>query len=275
MSFICLNSDCEIIDLSNRWFKQRSFLYGDGHFTTALVSNGEIELLSRHLARLEQASLQLRFNKIHWQKLQQFVMTLATTIDNGILKIQIDRGEGIRGYGNTVDISPTIFVWLTATNEFQNVLPKVVPRLEVVETRLSHNELLAGLKHTNRIEQAIIAAELESKNLADGLVLDVDGRLIETNKANVFWCEQGQWFTPNLECCGVNGTLRQEILSQVDNVIVTHKSGLKVIEAADALFLCNALIHMQPVAQIVNKQLNFDKQLDVDLAMQFISKITL
>lgn len=266
MSFYCFNDKLETVELAESWFRQRSFLYGDGHFTTALVEQGKIVSVAHHVRRLIDANKRLRFNDVDVDGLVAKLTNLVKLMDLGILKIQIDRGMAVRGYGNTLRAKPTIFVWLTP---LQTPMPQAPVTLTIVQQALGLNPLLAGLKHTNRLEQALIANELEQLGYDDGLVSDINGMLVETNKANVFWCERGQWFTPDLTNSGVNGTMRQQVLAQLKDVKIVSKPTAAVIAEAEAMVVTNALIKLVPVAHIN------DNSLDVQLAQQFIEKFSL
>ncbi|MDC2891416.1 aminodeoxychorismate lyase [Psychrosphaera algicola] len=264
----CFNSDGYKVDLSDDWFKQRSFLYGDGHFTTASVVNGSVTMLDQHIERLQQANQRLKFNALNWTQLIHNISELVQNTPCGVLKIQIDRGSAVRGYGNTTETKPTVFVWLTPMADF-SAFQQPVDNLDLVETPLSHNRMLAGLKHINRLEQVMIAVELERTQCLDGLVVDIDGNLIETNKANVFWCEDGKWFTPDLELCGVAGTVRENLLAQRQGIKITKRLGQDVLANADALVLSNALIKLQPVLHLAGRRL------DLEIAQAFIKKFTI
>lgn len=268
MSFICFNSDGDKVDLTDDWFKQRAFLYGDGHFTTACIANGSITMFEQHIQRLQLANQQLKFNAVNWSQLTHNIKTLVQDTKCGVLKIQIDRGTAVRGYGNTIETKPSVFVWVTPMTDM-SVFQQPVDNLNLVKTPLSHNKMLAGLKHINRLEQVMIAVELERDQRLDGLVVDVDGNLIETNKANVFWYEDGKWFTPDLELCGVAGTVRQEVLAQQSDIKITRRLGKDVLAKAEALVLSNALIKLQPVLNLDGRRLN------LDIAQAFIKKFTI
>lgn len=266
MSFYSFNHQIELIDHSQSWQQQRSFLYGDGHFTTAKIQCGKIALWPRHQARLQETHKKLRLNPIDWPKLFIKLEELSLKIDLGVLKIQIDRGQAVRGYGNTINAKPNVFVWVIEQNSPISNFPV---ELEIADTTLGHNPLLAGLKHTNRLEQALIANELEHRGLVDAIVCDYKHNIIETNKANVFWCEDGQWFTPAIRYCGVNGTMRQEVLAQLADVRVVERGVKEVALRAQAMFIANALMGLTPVQALAGRKLN------VAMANQCIQKVIL
>ena len=260
MSFYCFNHDLVAVDLDASWHKQRAFLYGDGHFTTARVEQGRVAYLKAHIARLRHANSVLKINDINWFRLERTLERLALELENGILKVQVSRGEGIRGYGQTLLASPFVFIWLNQAPKWEDIPVD----LTLVSTALSHNALLAGLKHTNRLEQILIAQELELLECSDGLVSDIEGVLVETSKANVFWSDGERWFTPDLSLCGINGVMRQQILHKNNAIKMVRARTEDVLQEVKAMVISNSVIGLQKVQSVRSMQL------DLSLAQQFI-----
>ena len=240
----------EQLDLS----QQRSFLYGDGHFTTAKVKNGHVEHLSLHLERLERAHKQLKFNPVLWNKLKNTIVDTASAYSLAVLKVQISRGQSVRGYGQALRASPAIFISISPlTEDTSNQLPAI--DLNSVETALAQQPLLAGIKHCNRLEQVLIAHELDSKGEEDGLVSDTQGHLIETNKANIFWLQNDTWYTPSLNLSGVAGVQREFLLQKLA-AQETLQCIDKIKENIRAAFICNSLMGIRAVAHFAGKTLD-------------------
>jgi 4-amino-4-deoxychorismate lyase len=238
--------------------QQRAFLYGDAHFTTAKIKQGKVEHLNLHIERLQQAHKRLKFNPVLWKKLTSTMEDIALNHELGVIKVQISRGQSIRGYGQTLRTHPAIFISTSALpSDFESNSDTAIT-LTPANTRLAHQPLLAQIKHCNRLEQVLVAQEMESQGLDDALVCDIDGNIIETNKANIFWYAKGQWFTPSLEKCGVAGVMRTYLLSlkTLDNIEEVTVSFDEFIEQAEAAVICNSLIGIQPVAKLKDKELN-------------------
>lgn len=241
----------EQLDIS----KQRSFMYGDGHFTTAKVVAGEIALLDLHLARLKKAHKQLKMNPLLWAKLENTMQDMAQPYELAVIKVQISRGQAVRGYGQTQRTSPAIFISINALNhDFEQSSGQCI-ELPLLTTQLAIQPLLAGIKHCNRLEQVLIAHEIETTGAEDGLVLDLTGALIETSKANIFCYQAGNWYTPDLSNSGVAGVMREHILACSD----TQEARLDFTSAianTDAAFICNSLIGIKPVSVLAGKSLD-------------------
>lgn len=285
MTFCCFNHQLEPVDLSETWFRQRAFQFGDGHFTTAKVEHGQIVWWDLHLARLQKANLRLRISDIEWQQLTYVCRTMCKPIDSGYIKIQISRGESSRGYQVSSEIQPTVIITanemplseLFDINESQSV--------GVTDTQLGLNPQLAGLKHLNRLEQVLIQCELQQKAQTEGLVTDINGHLIESSKGNVFWFANGDWFTPDLSKAGIDGVFRQwfiEVISQLNGlelsnrtVHICERTMTEIVRDCDAMFICNAITGPVPVKRIVTKVGNesIDKLLDTKRVFELFSQL--
>lgn len=234
--------------------QQRCFMYGDGHFTTAKVTSGVIEHIGLHIARLKTAHKQLKMNPLLWAKLETTMADIARPYELAVIKVQISRGQAIRGYGQTQKTSPAIFISINALNGDFILGTQTCIELPLLTTQLAKQPLLAGIKHCNRLEQILISNEIETKGYEDGLVLDLTGNLIETSKANIFCYQNGNWYTPDLSSSGVAGVMREYILSRSEAQETTLDFAT-VIASTEAAFVCNSLIGIKPVSTMAGKTL--------------------
>ena len=235
--------------------QQRCFMYGDGHFTTAKIKAGVIEHLALHIDRLKVAHKQLKMNPLLWNKLASTMQDMAMPHQLAVIKVQISRGQAVRGYGLTQRTSPAIFISVSSLpDDFEQSAQQSI-ELPLLTTQLAKQPLLAGIKHCNRLEQVLIANELETMGAEDGVVLDLSGDLIETSKANIFCYCQGKWLTPDLSNSGVAGVMREYILANTD-AQAAILSFAQIIADAESAFICNSLIGIKPVSTLVGKPMN-------------------
>ncbi len=250
----------------------RLMQFGDGHFTTMKVINGEIALLDLHIERLSEANQRLDFIELDWAELRVQLMSLAEHLSgakNSIFKLLISRGESQRGYGFGPETLPQGYLYVSDLPEAK---PNQAINLSLIETRLGLQPLLAGMKHTNRLEQVLAKAELARLQLTDGLVLDINDNIVETSIANVFFKMKGrqEWLTPCLKLAGVAGVQRKNVLQNLDKLNISysieaiHKDKLESIEAA---FISNALQGLVTVSRINTNSL------DIDVANNLVSQI--
>ncbi|MBO0496633.1 aminodeoxychorismate lyase [Pseudomonas sp. Marseille-Q1929] len=229
--------------------KDRGLAYGDGLFETIAVKAGQPVLLDRHLHRLDDGCRRLAFIADHGL-IRSEVLAYAAALGDGVLKLILTRGDSLRGYG----INPGAPV----RRILQGSPPATYPpahgtdgiRLFPCATRLAEQPLLAGLKHLNRLEQVIARAEWQDAEHAEGLMLDVSGRVIEGVFSNLFLVCNGLLLTADLNRCGVAGVMRAEILAQAQTLgvpVAVADISLEQLQQADEVFVCNSVYGIWPV----------------------------
>lgn len=67
----------------------RGAQYGDGCFTTARVSAGEIVWFDRHIVRMQQATARLLFPPVDWESLIAEMKQAALGRANGVVKVML------------------------------------------------------------------------------------------------------------------------------------------------------------------------------------------
>ncbi len=124
------------------------------------------------------------------------------------------------------------------------------------QTRLAVQPMLAGLKHLNRLEQVLARAEWSDAEVAEGLMCDVDGHLIEGVATNLFLVNNERIVTPDLRRCGVAGVMRQVLLEQLPGIelpMEVRDVAVEELDVADECFLTNAVVGVWPVARILDR----------------------
>lgn len=229
--------------------KDRGLAYGDGLFETIAVKAGQPVLLDRHLQRLDEGCRRLALT-VDQALIRHELLAYAAALGDGVLKLILTRGDSLRGYG----INPGA----PARRILQGSPPATYPeahgssgvRLFPCATRLSEQPLLAALKHLNRLEQVLARAEWQDADHAEGLMLDMSGRVIEGVFSNLFLVRDGQLLTADLSRCGVAGVMRAELLSRAEALgIVTTVADISLaqLQQADEVFVCNSVYGIWPV----------------------------
>ncbi len=193
-------------------FDDRGLAYGDGVFETVLLREGKPVLWSYHLARLRRGCQRLGIPVPCQEALYATWQGIAET-PLEVLKLIVTRGSGGRGYALPESPMPRLLSrrtpFVPATARWQKGVTVRLCRL-----RLGHQPALAGIKHLNRLENVLARGEWQSADIAEGLLADMHGELVEATSMNVFWQRQGRIYTPRLDKCGVAGTLRDALIEQ-------------------------------------------------------------
>lgn len=240
----------------------RGLQYGDGLFETIAVVDGKPCLWDRHLARLREGCALLSIPPPPEDQLAAEALGLTRGVDRAVLKLILTRGEGGRGYRPPDPPLPRRILRRTPWPAYPDAWRSTGVRVRYCRTRLGHQPLLAGLKHLNRLEQVLARAEWNDPDIAEGLMLDLDGRVVEGTQTNLFVLQDGQLLTPALDRCGVAGVVRGLVLE------AAWVLGFRVVEAAltperlaaaDALFLTSSLAGVWPVRELAGLPVDPDQ----------------
>jgi 4-amino-4-deoxychorismate lyase len=238
----------------------RGLHYGDGLFETMCVQRGRVRLLARHLARLRQGARRLAIplpglNELGLDDLQAALVSAAAKLGEGVLKLIVTRGCGGRGYALPQPTQPSLLLLpYPATCPPAMALEAAGIRVRLCDLRLARQPRLAGIKHLNRLEYVLARAEWQNETIAEGLLLDSEGELVEAVTSNIFLVRDGRLLTPILDQCGVAGVMRDEVMdcARVCGLeVVEARLGLPDLLAADEVFLSNSLHGIRPVMDLV------------------------
>jgi 4-amino-4-deoxychorismate lyase len=235
----------------------RGFAYGDGVFETCRVHCGKITFWALHLERLLTSAERLKIPIAEAQLLtyrDELLQLLSTAqLESAVLKITITRGVGGRGYGLPQQVAPTyclgVFPSLPLLSD--QYLQGVAVR--ICSQRLSQSPALAGMKHMNRLEHILARSEWGDE-FNEGLLLDVQGNVIEATVSNLFLVNDGCLITPDLTLAGVAGIMRRLIIErfapELGLNVVIRSVDIDVIGGAQELFLCNSVFGIWPVVHL-------------------------
>ncbi|WP_263141867.1 aminodeoxychorismate lyase [Pseudomonas sp. RIT-PI-AD] len=230
----------------------RGLAYGDGLFETIGVRAGRPRLLERHLSRLEDGARRLSI-PLDRALVGREIQAFAALHGEAVIKLILTRGEGPRGYAAPAPVHPRRVLLGHSPAAYPARHAEEGVSLFPCVTRLAEQPLLAGLKHLNRLEQVLARAEWSDSRLAEGLLRDVHGRVIEGVYSNLFLARNGVLATADLSRCGVAGVMRAELIEQAVRIGVPvevrdipHEDLLE----ADEVFLCNSQYGVWPVRAI-------------------------
>ncbi|WP_394151673.1 aminodeoxychorismate lyase [Vibrio maritimus] len=231
----------------------RSFQYGDGCFTTILTRYGKLQLWERHVTRMEKALMCLKIAPVDWHALRLEIESHVSDASEAGIKLHVSRGQGGRGYSTKVTKGPFVTVSSFDFPSNYHEIRENGLEVSISDVRLGHNPLLAGLKHNNRLEQILAKENVESSGHLDGIVLDFNGKVIETTMANVFWVNNNQVFTPDLSVAGVAGVMREVVIEELTLLGISVNVGhfdLEDLFAAEEVFVTNCILGVAPITKI-------------------------
>lgn len=235
----------------------RGLHYGDGVFETIAVYAGTLPLWPRHRDRLLRGCARLGIAGVDPELLYAEAAALAQGRERAVIKLIVTRGAGGRGYRPPAPAEappPTRVLLRYPWPDYPERWRDEGVAVRVCTTRLSNNPLLAGIKHLNRLEQVLARREWYDPAIAEGLMCDQAGQLVEATQSNVFVVREGRLLTPPLVDAGVEGVMRGLVIEQAPAwcglAVEESVLALADLARADEIFLSNAVAGIWPVCRV-------------------------
>jgi 4-amino-4-deoxychorismate lyase len=248
----------------------RGFAYGDGVFRTIKMQGGLPECWPQHYQKLVADCAAINIvcpsAELLMSDLSQLFLGDAENVDlHAVAKIIITRGEGNRGYTPPAITAPMRVVLKSPMPDYPQDRFTHGVTLTVCETRLAAQPLLAGVKTLNRLENVLARMEYSNPDIAEGIMLDAQGNVIECTAANIFARFSNTLITPSLTQCGIAGITRQRIIELANSLKL--KTSIETFDldkllAADEVIICSSLYGAWQVkaVQVKNMQENMIQQ---------------
>ena len=237
-------------------------LYGDGVFETILCDQGVPLLFDQHMSRLHKGCKQLMLAPQDLDTLRAEIIEVAGA-DDCVVKVMVTRGVRSRGYRfasadqtHTRIISRSPVPEIPGDNYEQGIM------LALSDYHLPGNEMLAGIKHLNRLDQVLACSNWQPE-CSEALMLDQRGYVIEGTMTNIFIETDGVLKTPRLNQCGIQGVMRDWLIDysqQASIECLQQDIELSEVENADALFMCNSVVGIWPVTRFLDNVYSISDQ---------------
>lgn len=221
------------------------FAHGVGLFETCALLGRSIVFFDEHWARLESSakSLELPFE---FQK---------TEVIHELDRFLRQAGD-LKGFGLKLTLfedEPGHSKLLWNLRPKRKLTEEVRTRLNVSLSRINECDELAGHKTLNYWSNRRGLDRAAKAGVLDSLCLNSKGRLAECWASNVFVVTGCSIHTPPLEDGGLPGIVREVLLrlAHQNAIAISETSiGLDDVLCADAVFVTNSLIGVQPITQI-------------------------
>ena len=191
--------------------EDRGFQFGDGAYEVFKFLGKRPILLLEHFRRLERSLRTLEI-PMPWHE-AAFVETMTgildrTEFDNGIVYIQITRGEAKRAHFWPDDIQPTVVAY-SRRFDFPDAARK--ERGIRVITTADHRWTFCNVKSLNLLGNAIAKKEAQ-RNGADEAILTAEGFVREGASSNFFGVKNGSVVTHPLDDHILPGVVRDRVI---------------------------------------------------------------
>ena len=233
----------------------RAFQYGDGCFTTIAFRNDRLEFFDAHIVRLKLACKTLYIEFDEWSILESCIVDSLKAASECVVKVIITRGVGGRGYNPVGAVNPSFIITHHTIPAHYIYWQTKGVKLTISPISLACQPLLAGIKHLNRLEQVLVKQALAQTGYDDAVVCDTQQNIIETSAGNLFWYKDDAWYTADLSESGVEGVMRNHVLSVMQEQGLecrVVKQDVSALFDAQQIFVCNSLMMLVPVVNLFN-----------------------
>jgi len=234
----------------------RGFQYGDGVFETLAAVDGRIREREAHLDRLALGARLLAIPEPDRQVLDGELGQLASGLGEGgraVLKVLYTRGPGGRGLAPPEVPMPTRVLMRLPWPEHPPEWAQRGVRTFTCRTRQMSGAALDGrIKSMNQLNHIAARLEWQDPEIAEGLLCDLAGRVIEGTVSNLFAVQSGVLLTPELAGAGLPGVTRRRILELANGLgVPAHETDLypEDLQDMDELFLTNSVIGVWPIRE--------------------------
>lgn len=235
----------------------RGLDFGDGVFETLLIKQGRPVFSELHMERLQRGIDVLALPGCVTAVLEQ-LNTAANFIGKAawpwaVIRLSVLRGSGLRGYAPPESAAPHILIYANRLHRDCSKMSSAA-KLITATIRLSAQPLLVGIKHLNRLDQILAAAQVQADGADECVVLDQSGHPTSVSAGNIFLVRGGELLTPKLIDCGIAGTRRRLVMEkwgpsiglQVRETVLTVQD----MEEAEEVFYSNSLQAVRPIARL-------------------------
>jgi aminodeoxychorismate lyase len=225
---VCLNGEFVPEEKAVVSVFDRSFQLGDGLFETMRVYRGKPFRWEDHIERLRRGASLLKI-KLPFGEKELHAHALRLIEENrmpeSLLRIQLSRGVGKRGYSPKGADRPTVVMSLHSAPDDEGKPPPEW-RAITATPRLPANEPLAEFKTCNKLPQILAKTEADAAGADEALLLNTSGEIVEGASSNLFWIQDSTICTPPLVSGVLAGVTRIVVLE------LCRKLGLPSREAA-------------------------------------------
>ncbi|HTO38082.1 MAG TPA: aminotransferase class IV [Brumimicrobium sp.] len=226
----------------------RGHLYGDGLFESIRIYNGKPINVDAHIARLLEGMSILKMRVPSFYTTEFFTEKITELAEKsevtagGRARLSIDRTSGGTYMPESNETNFFIEIYGLEHNDFK--LNEKGLELDIYMRMKKEKNIFSNFKTKNGLLYVMAAIEAKEKNLDDILLMNSDGKLIETTSSNIFMVSNGILYTPSLDEGCVGGTMRMRIINlALNNNIRIYESPITTqnLFLADELFITNAI----------------------------------
>jgi len=240
----------------------RAFAYGDAVTDVSKYSYQQLLFWEEHYLRLMAGMRVLRMNIPMSFSMEYIEEEILKTIRSNALESQPVRVRIsiFRKSGNTYTPTNNDIEYLIETQPLSSafyVLNEEPYEVELFKDFYIQPDLLANIKHTNRIVNVLGSIFAQENDYQNCILLNSQKNIAGALDGNIFLVNGNTLKTPALTDGAVNGITRKMLIKSLQKVgdYQVEETSISPFELqkADELFITNSLVGIQPVSQYRKK----------------------
>jgi branched-subunit amino acid aminotransferase/4-amino-4-deoxychorismate lyase len=229
----------------------RGFRFGDGVFETIAVHDGVPYQFEWHIERMAQglAAIKIAFDT---SILKNHTRTLlaANQLTDGIVRIQVTRGIGSKGYLPDSTAPNAGPCYVLETRAMPAIGNEPVALWQSTYTKPSPKSLPVQFKLCQGLNSTLARMEAKENECADALLSNEQKHLCETSSGNLFWLKDKILYTPSLACGVLDGSMRSVIMRLSPWKVQEVEATAGQMTRADAVMISNVVWKVLPVGAL-------------------------
>lgn len=234
----------------------RSFQYGDGCFESIRMLNGKMPFLDLHIKRLE-ATLDYLQIRNPGQQTPDFwysqIQKIPFDNNNQRIRIRVFRAPG--GLYQPTDNQAEFVIESKTLDQSHYKQFSRGLHIDVYPEPIVNPHRLSNFKTNNRLPYVLASIFKAEHQFDDVLVLNSQYEIAEASSSNLFIVKANKVITPPLTSGCLDGVMRQVVMQlcrKINLKIIEQNINTKTVEAADEIWLTNAVKGIQWVKQFNN-----------------------
>ena len=241
--------------------EDRGFQFSDSIYEVIAFKNCKFIDLKFHLIRLRNS---LKFINIKYKftnkNMEKFFLKLISmnNINSGLIYIQITRGVQPRSHAYTMNLKPTIVIYIIKKN-FNDKINKLISKTAITYPDLRWKR--RDIKSVSLLPNILAATEASNKSSYEAILIE-NGYVTEGTASNIWMVKNRILKTHPANSDILRGITRDSIKKLIKKYklkLIEKKIKKESLYISDEVFLTSSSSFVTPIVKIDNKLINKGK----------------
>mgnify|MGYP002623672305 CR=1 FL=1 len=232
----------------------RGYIFGDGVYEVLRIYDGRLFEKEAHLTRLARSAAEIRLRLPAGpaeigERLERLVA--ASSVSEGILYMQITRGEAPRTHAFPPDAKPVLMAYCNELKRNRAAMQDGIRAVTVPDIRWHR----CDIKTLNLLPNVLARQEAAERGASEA-ILHRDGKVTECSASNIMIVKDGVIRThpaDNYILHGVTRAIALKLAARLEVPVKEQAFTLEEMLAADEVFITGTTVEITPVTEIDGK----------------------